>query len=393
MADSSQDTLPKADDAPESRDHGGTTVPKDDASVNLAAPMAPHAPQGPTRDPLEVSPGQSDLLPPMAPDSVAQAHQVIFNTGACALPPALLAEQIAYNYPGTMRPPLTPAPYTSPAPPIAATSQATAAPKKAYRKTPISEMTAEEKEARQTLLTASEQDRAVFLNFLKEPNHGGLAPDRVAALQRAFKHYTLSSYPGSVSGIEANKKARREGLAEIAHLKALKASGLQEGSGDLSGVHGGEIVGLSVPEEDKGVDAPENTGEGAGRAESEDRGTDDGSQERVSDGITLSYSLNGRDCTKEELDSTHRYPHHGPPQEPEVGPQIPIAEYLQQQQPSPFQQYAQQMQQQQFEQQMQNQQYAQQAEQMHFEQMQGQSPWDAPPYPGQYPGYPPFPWP
>ncbi|KAL8789772.1 MAG: hypothetical protein Q9195_006664 [Heterodermia aff. obscurata] len=344
MSDSNQDGSPKANDAPGSRDSGGTTVPSDDASVNVEAQTATPASQHPLQGPPESSAGQPNQPPSMAPDPVAQAHQAIYNTGVCALPPALLAEQIRYNFPGTTRPMSTPGPvapasatatpYSTPYPTLQFTppstianpqEQATTPPaKKAWRKTPVSGLSAPEKEARQKLVTASEHDRQIFLNFSKEPDHGGLAPDRFVALQRVFKHHCLSSYPASVAGIEAHKKARREGLAEIAHLKMQR----ERDAGNLSGGHAGESVALEDEEEGEG-------------SESEDTGTMETteSQERVSDGITMSYSLNGRECTKEELDaaSTSRYPR---PQAQEVAAPIPMEESLREHQPTVPQQNA-----------------------------------------------------
>ena len=370
MSGPNQDAVPETPDAPWLLNNGGTT---DGISVDMEAPIAPQASNGVTRDSLESTTGQPDLLPSMAPDPVAQAHQEIFNSAACALPPSLLAQQIAYNFPAS-RSVSTPVPISPPS--TDATPQTTPATRKQYRKTPLSELSAQEKEARQRLLASCNHDREVFLNFLKEPNHGGLAHERVAVLQRVFRHYTMSSFPASASGIEANKKARREGLAEIAHLKARKASGLQEGIDDLSRLHGGESKGVSVSAlENIRVDAPENIEEGEGNAESVDTGTVTGGQEHISDGVTLSYSLNGKDCTKEELDDgTSRYPRNAPAQQPEIAAPIPIAEYLQDVQPTVPQQYTQQM----------------PSEQMQSQQMQGQFPWSEP-YPGLYfQGYPPW---
>ena len=376
MSGPNQETVPETPDAPWLLNNGGTTVPSDDMSVDLVAPMAPHASNGVTRDSLESTTGQSDLLPSMAPDPVAQAHQEIFNSAACALPPSLLAQQIAYNFPAA-RPVSTPVPISPPS--TDATPQTTPAPRKQYRKTPLSELSAQEKEARQRLLASCNHDREVFLNFLKEPNHGGLAHERVVVLQRVFRHYSMSSFPASASGIEANKKARREGLAEIAHLKAQKASGLQQGIDGLNEIHGGESKEVSAPENTR-VDAPENIEEGEGNAESEDTGTATGSQEHSSDGVTLSYSLNGKDCTKEQLDDgTSRYPRNAPPQQPEIAAPLPITEYLQDHQPTVPQQYTQQMQSQQIP-----------SQQVQSQQMQGQFPWSEP-YQGLYfQGYPPW---
>ena len=292
-------------------------------------------------DSLVSASGQSDITSPVAYDPAAQAHQEIFTSRPCALPPALLAQQIAYNFPG-QRPMPTPPPFTSPS--VTTTAIPETIPtssRKPYRKTPISELSDQEKEARQRLVASSEHDRKIFLEFLKEPNHGGLTPQRVATLQRKFKHHTMSSYPASVVGIEANKKGRREGLAEIAHLKAQRASGPQEGVNDHGGVSGVESKGVSTPESPQ-VDAAENTEGGEGNGESEDTSTKSKSQERTSDGITSSYSLNGKDCTKEELDvDMSRNPRTAPPQQPGIAAPMPVTQYSQAHQPALPRQYSQ----------------------------------------------------
>ena len=397
MADANRDSDSKSLDAPGSLKGGGSTIPNDHTAVDTVAPTAPHASQCLNRGSLGSTGGQSNRLSSMARDPVAQAHHDIYNSVGCALPPSLLAQQIAYNYPMT-----TPSPFASPSATVA--PQSTPATKKGYRRTPVSELSAQEKEARQTFLASCEQDREIFLNFLKEPNHGGLTPGRLAVLQRVFKHHTLSSVPTSVAGIEANKKARREGLVEIAQLKEKNASGVQGGIDDLSRVHREESKGVSVPENEQGI-APENMKEAEGNAEgnAESEGTSTGTstetegQERVSDGITLSYSLNGKDCTKEELDNgTSRYPPTVPSQYTEFGELAPIAEYLDHQ-PTLSELYRQRMQNQQMQnQQMQNQQMQNQQRQnqqmqnqeRQNQQLQGQFIW-APPYEGPwYDGYP-----
>ena len=390
MSNSNQDTVPKTFDAPCSLDNRGTAVPSDETSVGSVALIAPNVSQGLTRDSLESTLGHSDLRASVVLDVVAQTHHDIYNSAGCALPPSLLAEQIAYNFPAS-RPMATSSPATSPS--AITDTEATPAPRKPYRKIPLSELSAQEKETRQRLLASCNQDRDVFLNFLKEPNHGGLAPERVAVLQRVFRHYTMSSFPASNHGIEANKKARRDGLAEIAHLKAQKESGRQEGIDDLSGVHGRESTGASAPEntqQDEPKNSAESSAEGGSKAESEDTGPETEGQDHISDGVTLSYSLNGKECTKEELDDgTSRYPRNALPEEPQMAAQIPIAEYLQDHQSPVPQQYAQQIPSQQMHsQQMHSKQIH--GQQMHSQQMHGQFQW-APPYQGQYyQGYPPW---
>ena len=396
MSNSNQTTVPKPLDASCSPENRGTAIPSDDTSVDFLAPTARHASEGLTRDSLESTPSHSDLRSLTVPDIVAQAHHDIFNSAGCALPPSLLAQQIAYNFPAS-RPMATSPPATSPS--ASTNTQATAPSRKPYRKIPLSELSAQEKEARQRHLVSCNQDREVFLNFIKEPNHGGLTPERLAVLQRVFKHYTMSSFPASNLGIEANKKARRDGLAEIAHLKAQKASDREEGIDDLSRVHERESTGASAPENTP-QDVSENSAEGEDKAESEDTGTETESKDHISDDIELSYSLNGKECTKEELDDgTSRYPRNAPLQEPQMAEQIPIAEYLQDHQSPVAQQYAQQIPSQQMQsqqihsQQIHNQQmHSQQmhSQQIHSQQMHGQFQW-APPYQGQYfQGYPPW---
>ena len=444
MSDFNQDTVPKTLGGPGLLHNGGPTVPSDNTSMDLVAPMAPHASQSFTRDSLESTPGQS-----MAPDPVAQAHQAIFTSSACALPPSLLAQQIAYNFPASSSrpptmatPPPPPPPHPFPSSPSATPDQATttttpvAPTRKPYRKTPLSELSAPEKEARQKLLAACEQDRELFLAFLKEHGHNGglLAPERVVVLKKVFKHYTMSSFPASASGIEANRKARREGLAEIAHAKAarMEVSGGHQAEriGDVTGgggSHGGESSagGGSVPEENN-TRVGNADGEGKVEQQSEDPITagagasstsktfEGGQEERISDGITLSYSLNGKECTKEELDDARRsrYPRTvAPPPTHQTPPQtatpLPIAAYLHDHHSPPVshQQYSYTQQQQipgygmQSQQQMRSQQMGMQ--QMHPQQMHTQQPqsqqqqsgatWGAPPYQGQYfPGYPPW---
>lgn len=439
MSDFNQDSVPKTLSGPGLLHNGGPTVPSDNTSMDLVAPMAPHASQSFTRDSLDSTPGQS-----MAPDPVAQAHQAIFTSSACALPPSLLAQQIAYNFPASSsRPPIMatpPPPHPFPSSPSATLDQATttttpvAPTRKPYRKTPLSELSAPEKEARQKLLAACEQDREMFLAFLKEHGHNGglLAPERVVVLKKVFKHYTMSSFPASASGIEANRKARREGLAEIAHAKAARmgSGGHQaERIGNVTGgggSHGGESSagGGSVPEEnntrvgdaDKESKVEEQSEDpitaGAG-ASSTSKTFEGGQEERISDGITLSYSLNGKDCTKEELDDARRsrYPRTiAPPptqqRPPQTATPLPIAAYLHDHHSPPVshQQYSYTQQQipgygMQSQQQMRSQQMGMQQthpQQMHIQQPQGQqqqsgATWGAPPYQGQYfPGYPPW---
>jgi len=115
-------------------------------------------------------------------------------------------------------------------------------------------------QARQDALYERNEERKILGEMLDEPGRGGLSNERAVALQEVFKRRYPSSMPKSDRGLAADKGARLEGLAEMA-MTRVKRSLIEE-----------------VEEE-----------------EAEEKGP-------ISDGITMSYSLNGKPCTKEEQD-------------------------------------------------------------------------------------------
>lgn len=110
-------------------------------------------------------------------------------------------------------------------------------------------------------------------------------------LEKVFKHRSLSTLPNSLVGAEREKAARLGGVAEIALLRL--AMGITGGEGEEGAEDGGD--------EDEG-DLEAGEGDGDEDEEEEEE------EERVSDGVTVSYLLNGRECTKEDLDTESRYP-------------------------------------------------------------------------------------
>jgi len=113
---------------------------------------------------------------------------------------------------------------------------------------------------RREALAERHEERQIFHSMLSEPERGGLSKERAAALQELFKRKYLSSMPKSDRGLVTDKEARLEGLAEMAMTRAKKPL-IEE-----------------VEEEEAEEEGPE------------------------SDGVTMSYSRNGKPCTKEELD-------------------------------------------------------------------------------------------
>ncbi len=97
-------------------------------------------------------------------------------------------------------------------------------------------------------------------SMLSEPGRNGLSKERAAALQEVFKRRYISSMPKSDRGLAADEESRLEGLAEMAVTRVRNS--LTEG----------------VEEEEEEEEGP------------------------ISDGVTMSYALNGKPCTKEELD-------------------------------------------------------------------------------------------
>ena len=177
-----------------------------------------------------------------------------------------------------------------------------------WRKTRLRDMTQEQLQARQTLLASHNSDRQVYLDLLKEPDHGGLAPHRVEELNRVFRHHILSSLPGSDAGVEKNKMDRMSGMAEIALLRAQRAEKAQtaiswvasptvsRGGIDDDGamdpfMDGNIIMDGDIVRDDDIISYEDHLGE-----------------EDTTDGTTRSYSLNGHACTKKDLDSHDRYP-------------------------------------------------------------------------------------
>lgn len=225
-------------------------------------------------------------LPLTPPTSVTPECQVINPPNPPTLPPP--AQDAQSNF-STLPPAPIPVPYTPPPPTM---PQHTSPPRKAYRerKVPLSELSLEATQARRELLASCDHDREVFLELLNEPNNGGLAPERVEVLKKTFKHFSLSSLPGSAPGVEANKRARLQGMAEIAFLRAQRARMREYEDSRVAErtetARAGEIF------SERGILDVEAWGE-----------------ERISDGVTVSYSLNGKPCTKEDLDENmSRYP-------------------------------------------------------------------------------------
>ena len=241
----------------------------------------------PSPPPGLAAPTHQSSLPLTPPTSITPESQVIHPPNTSIPPHA--AQHAPSNFP-PLPPAHTPLPYSPPPPTIPPN---TSPPKKSYRKTPLSELSPEAIQARQDFLAACDHDRQIFLDLLKEPNNGGLAPERVEALKKTFKRFTLSSLPGSAAGVEANKRARLQGMAEIAFLRAQRAR-MREYEDSLAAEKGDGVEmarGGEVGSEREGMD---------GEA---------GSEERVSGGVTVSYSLNGKACAKEDLEEdTSRYP-------------------------------------------------------------------------------------
>lgn len=103
--------------------------------------------------------------------------------------------------------------------------------------------------------------------------------------------------------MEANKRARLQGMAEIAFLRAQRAR-MREYQDSRAAERGDEAETARV---------------GEIGSERERIDVEAVSEERVSDGVTVSYSLNGKACAKEDLDeNTNRYPPMEHSQVPEV---------------------------------------------------------------------------
>ena len=94
--------------------------------------------------------------------------------------------------------------------------------------------------------------------------------------------------PKSQKGEEQEKRASLEGLGEVALLRVWMGS-----AGGEMGVGEGVVEG----EEDEGDEVVVEIEEGEGKL-----------RERLSEGTTMTYCLNGRAVTKEELDGMIRYP-------------------------------------------------------------------------------------
>lgn len=116
--------------------------------------------------------------------------------------------------------------------------------------------------ARRDAFEERNEGRRLLSNMLDEPGLGGLSEERVAALQEIFKKRKPSSMPRSERGLAKDQRTRLEGLAEMA-LARVRHTVTED------------------MEEEKVVNEE---------------------LERVSDGLTMSHSLNGKPCTKEELE-------------------------------------------------------------------------------------------
>ena len=114
--------------------------------------------------------------------------------------------------------------------------------------------------------------------------------------------------------MDANKRARLQGTAEIAFLRAQRAR-MREYEDSQAAERG---------------DGAETARDEEMNCEGERMDVEAGSEERVSDGVTVSYLLNGKACAKEDLDeNTNRHPPKEHSQVPEVA-----AEGLSTQQPT-----------------------------------------------------------
>lgn len=152
---------------------------------------------------------------------------------------------------------------------------------------PLSSLTPSERRARQSYHDDYDSDRKIYLSFRIIPNNG-LTAERQEVLDKVFKHRTLSTMPKSQKGEEQEKRASLEGLGEVALLRVWMGS-----AGGEMGVGEGVVEG----EEDEGDEVVVEIEEGEGKL-----------RERLSEGTTMTYCLNGRAVTKEELDGMIRYP-------------------------------------------------------------------------------------
>lgn len=119
---------------------------------------------------------------------------------------------------------------------------------------------------RREALAERKEGSQLLHSMLSEPGHGGLSTERAAALQEVFKRKFLSSMPRSERGLAKDESARLQGLAELAMTRP-------------------QSVVIEVVEEEE--------------EEEEEKQDEEG---QISDGITMSYTLNSKPCTKEELD-------------------------------------------------------------------------------------------
>lgn len=117
---------------------------------------------------------------------------------------------------------------------------------------------------RREALAERNEERQLLHSMLSEPGRGGLSTERAAALQEVFKRKFLSSMPRSEHGLAKDESARLQGLAEVAMTRPKNAV-------------------IEVVEEE----------------EEEEKRDEEG---QISDGVTMSYTLNGKPCTQEELD-------------------------------------------------------------------------------------------
>lgn len=121
-------------------------------------------------------------------------------------------------------------------------------------------MSGTNEQARRDALHERNEERKILGEMLEEPRCGGISKERTAALQKVFERRYPSTMPKSQRGLAADKEARLEGLAEMA-MTRVRSSLIEE-----------------VEEEEVEEEGP------------------------ISDGITMSYSLNGARSTEEELD-------------------------------------------------------------------------------------------
>lgn len=121
---------------------------------------------------------------------------------------------------------------------------------------------------RRKALAERNEERQILHNMLSEPGRCGFSEERAAALQAVFKRRAPSNIPRSERGLVKDESARLEGLAEMAMARPRNSP----------------------------IEAVEGQEEGKETDEEEDE------EDSESDGVTMSCSLDGKLCAKEELE-------------------------------------------------------------------------------------------